>query len=90
MDTIIGIFGQRLYSLNNTELLYSEIGKRIADQRNHYAHGDLDIDFIDLALLDVVYLERIIYAMQLQFYGVEAKSIQQAVNELFACGVYIP
>lgn len=89
-DEIIGIIGKRLYSLNDTELLYSEMGKRIADQRNHYAHGDLDIDFIDLSLLDVVFLERIIYAMQLKFYGVENKSIQQAVNELFGCGLYIP
>lgn len=89
-DEIIGIIGKRLYSLNDTELLYSEMGKRIADQRNHYAHGDLDIDFIDLSLLDVVFLERIIYAMQLKFYGVGTTSIQQAVNELFGCGLYIP
>lgn len=88
-DEIIGVFGKRLYSLNNTELLYSDVGQRLADQRNHYAHGDLDIDFIDLALLDVVYLERILYAMQLKYYGVEAKSIQHAVNDLFGCGVYI-
>lgn len=88
-DEIIGTFGKRLYSLNNTELLYSDVGQRLADQRNHYAHGDLDIDFIDLSLLDVVYLERIIYAIQLKFYGINTTNIQRAVNELFGCGVHI-
>lgn len=82
-------FGKRLYSMNDTELLYSEMGKRLADQRNNYAHGNLDIDFIDKSLIDVVYTERIVYAMQLKFYGVEAKNIQNAINELFGCSLLI-
>ena len=89
LDEIIGVFGQHLYTLNKTELLYSEMGKRLADQRNHYAHGDLDIDFIDLSLLDVIYMERIVYAMQLKFHGVENDNIQKAINSLFRCGIIL-
>ena len=39
LGEIIDMFGKRLYSMNDTELLYSEMGKRLADQRNNYAHG---------------------------------------------------
>ena len=89
LGEIIDPFGKRLYSLNDTELLYSEMGKRLSDQRNNFAHGNLDIDFIDKSLLDLIYTERIIYAMQLKFYGIETKNIQNAINELFRCGLSI-
>ena len=65
------------------------MGKRLADQRNNYAHGNLDIDFIDLSLLDLMYTERIVYAMQLKYYGVDMMNIQYAINELFRCGLVI-
>lgn len=80
---IIGIFGDRLYSLNGYELNYNEMGKRIADQRNHFAHGDLDKEFIGLSLLDLIYMEYMIYAMQLKHYGVADLEIQKSINELF-------
>ena len=86
---IIGIFGKQLYSLNETELIYSGMGKRLSDQRNHYAHGDLDMDFIDKSLLDLVFAERMVYTMQLKYYGIEDKSIQKAINELFKCNILI-
>ena len=89
LGEIIDPFGKRLYSLNDTELLYSEMGKRLSDQRNNFAHGNLDIDFIDKSLLDLIYTERIIYAMQLKYYGIETKNIQNAINELFRCGLFI-
>lgn len=89
LGEIIDPFGKRLYSMNDTDLLYSEMGKRLAEQRNNYAHGNLDIDFIDKSLIDLVYTERIVYAMQLKLYGVETKNIQNAVNELFRCGLII-
>lgn len=88
-DSIIGIFGKHLYALNDTKLIYSEMGRRLSDQRNHYAHGDLNMDFIDKSLLDLIYTERIVYAMQLKYYGIEDKNIQNAINELFHCGILI-
>ena len=87
---IINLFGERLYSLSNEKLIYSEMGQRLADQRNHFAHGDLDKDFIDLSLLDLIFLERIVYAMQLKYYAIEAPKIQSAINDLFHCGFALP
>lgn len=89
LGDILNVFGQKLYSLNDTKLIYSEMGKRLADQRNNYAHGNLDIDFINRSLIDLIYTERIIYAMQLKLYGIETKNIQKAINELFQCRFFI-
>lgn len=80
---IIGAFGDCLYRLNEQELKYDEMGQRLADQRNHFAHGDLDKDFIGLSLLDLIYLEYVVYAMQLKHYGVQDVEIQKSINELF-------
>lgn len=82
-DSIIGNFGKYLYSLNGEELIYSSMGGRLSSQRNHFAHGDLDKDFIGLALLDLIYLEYIVYAMQMKHYGIEDANIRNAINELF-------
>ena len=67
-------------------LVYSEMGLRLSNQRNNFAHGNLDKDFIGLSLLDLVFLEYIIYAIQLKYYGVEDINIQRAINDLFHCG----
>ncbi len=80
---IIGEFGNHLYRINGQELKYTEMGQRLADQRNHFAHGDLDKDFIGLSLLDLIYLEYVVYAMQLKHYGVQDVEIQKSINELF-------
>ena len=82
-DSIIGNFGKHLYSLNGEELIYSSMGERLSSQRNHFAHGDLDKDFIGLALLDLIYLEYIVYAMRMRHYGIEDANIRNAINELF-------
>lgn len=80
---IVGVFGERLYSMNEIEFKYSEIGKRASDQRNHYAHGDIDKEFIDEALLDVIFLEYLVYAMQLRFFEVSDENIRKAINDVF-------
>lgn len=90
LSDTIDIFGQQLYSLNGEVLNYSEMGKRLADQRNNYAHGNLDKEFIGNSLLDLVYLQRIVYAMQLSYYGIECRRVQQAVNQLFRCNLVLP
>lgn len=59
------------------------MGKRLAVQRNHFAHGDLDEEIITDSLLDLMFLEYIIYAMQLKHYGVSNRCIQMAINDLF-------
>lgn len=87
LDSIIHCFGVYLYKLNDTCLDYKEMGKRIADQRNHYAHGDLNEKFIGTSLLDLIYLERIIYVMQLKVYGLNDSSIKHAINDLFGFNI---
>lgn len=84
---IVDIFGKHLYSMNNEKLKYSEMGLRLSQQRNNFAHGNLDKDFIGLSLLDLIYLEYIVYAMQLKEYGVKTTFIQQAINDLFGCSI---
>ena len=86
-DDIINPFGRQLYNSNGEALNYSQMGSRLADQRNHFAHGDLDKDFIGLSLLDLIFLERIIYAIQLKICGVDNKNIQMSINELFHCNI---
>lgn len=84
-DEAIGNFGKHLYALNKEEFKYSKMGERLAKQRNHFAHGDLDKEFIDESLLDLVYLEYIIYAIQLRYYGIDDDNIRKSINELFGC-----
>lgn len=84
---ISDIFGNRLYNINNENLNYKDMGKRLSDQRNHFAHGDIDKEFIGLSLLDLVYLEYVIYIMQLKFYGVDDNNIKKAINDLFGCNI---
>ena len=86
---ISNMFGEHLYNMNEETLEYDKMGKRLGDQRNHFAHGDLDKEFIGLSLLDLIYLERVIYIMQLKFHGVDDINIKKAVNDLFGCGLMI-
>lgn len=82
-DKIIGVFGKHLYNFNDESLVYTEMGKRLADQRNHFAHGDLDKEFIGLSLLDLIYMEYVIYALQLKYYGIADDRIRKSINDLF-------
>lgn len=88
-DEIVGIFGKSLYHMNGEQLSYSEMGQRLGDQRNHFAHGDLDKEFIGTSLLDLIYMEFILYAMQLRRYGVGKINIQKSINQLFERHVMI-
>ncbi|SHK29969.1 hypothetical protein SAMN02745248_02250 [Hathewaya proteolytica DSM 3090] len=80
---IIDIFGKHLYHLNGEELDYYKMGERLSQQRNNFAHENLDKEFVGLALLDLVFLENILYAMQLKYYGLEDVKIKNGINELF-------
>ena len=89
-------FGQHLYKLNNEELKYNEMGERLANQRNHFAHGDIDKEFIGLSLLDLIYLEYIVYIIQLKFYDIEndkikkiEKNIDVQADKVIDCTGYI-
>lgn len=83
LTEIIDVFGKYLYDLNGKELNYFQMGERLSQQRNNYAHGNLDKDFVGLSLLDLVFLEMVLYAMQLKYYGLENIKIKRVLNELF-------
>ncbi len=78
------IFGNDLYHRNGSKLKISSMASRLSEQRNHFAHGDLDKEFIGDSLLDLIYLEWLIYAIQLRRCGVSDQNIYRAINSLFA------
>lgn len=80
---LLDLFGQSMYKLNNISYNHSEIGERIGKQRNNFAHGNLDKEFINESLLDVVFLEQIVLAMQLQYFGIDEIETQKIINEVF-------
>lgn len=86
---IIDVFGQQLYTINHETLDYNKMGTRLAGQRNDFAHGNLDNEINALSVLDLMFLERIIYAMQLKEYDVDDLSIKRAINDLFGCHIAI-
>lgn len=71
------------HSLNKEKCVYEDVAERLKGQRHRFAHGDLEQDFEDLSLLDLILMERALYVMQLKLYGIEDKAIQKAINELF-------
>ncbi|EMG32696.1 HEPN domain-containing protein [Streptococcus oralis] len=81
--TLLDLFGRFMYKLNNISYNHSEIGERIGKQRNNFAHGNLDKEFINESLLDVVFLEQIVLAMQLQYFGIDELKTKKIINEVF-------
>ena len=53
------------------------------------SNGNLDKDFVGLSLLDLIFLEIVLYAMQLKYYGLEDIKIKMAINELFHKNIMI-
>lgn len=86
---ILNTFGNWLYSKNGETLNYSEIGDRLANQRNHFAHGELDKKFINLSLLDLCFLEYIVYALQLKYYNIDDKKIKKSIKNLFGIPIAV-
>ena len=89
LGSIIDVFGKHLYAINGQELEYSKMGQRLGKQRNNYAHGNLDQEFLGLSLLDLMFLEMVVYAMQLKYYGINDLNIKKAINELFRQNIII-
>ena len=59
------------------------MGERLSSQRNNFAHGNLDKEFIGASALDLILLEFVVYTLQLKSYGIEDTEIQRSINELF-------
>lgn len=64
-------------------LNYTEMGERLASQRNNFTHGNLDKEFDVDSLLDLSFLEYLVYAMQLRRIGISKENIHHALDALF-------
>lgn len=84
-DSLLGMIGQYLYSINNLkeEFDYAKIGMRVQNQRNNFAHGNLDKEFEETAILDLIFLEKAIYLLQLSTYGFDDETMLDQVKRLF-------
>ena len=84
-DNIFKPIGTFLYCLNSEEdkFEYTQIRKRIETQRNNFAHGNLDKEFDELVGLDILFLERVAYLLQLKAYCSDKDIIMDQVKRLF-------
>ena len=84
-NSLLGSIGQYLYDINDLkeEFDYTKIGLRIQNQRNNYAHGNLDKGFEESASLDLIFLEKVVYLLQLSTYGMNDDIIIEQVKRLF-------
>ena len=84
-NALLEPIGKYLYSINNCieEFNYVKIGARIQLQRNNFAHGNLEQKFEEIATLDLIYLEKIIYILQLNKYGIDNNTIINQIKRLF-------
>ena len=64
-------------------LNYTEVGERLANQRNNFAHGNLDKEFDSDSLLDLAFLEYLVYAMQLKRMGISKENKLQDLKAQF-------
>lgn len=83
MKVLIDPFAEYLFSINKEKLDYNKTSERLAEQRNNYAHGNLDKEFKDIVVLDLMLLQKIVYIMQLKRSSVSDLKIKHAVNHLF-------
>ncbi|MBP3532227.1 MAG: hypothetical protein J6K25_13805 [Thermoguttaceae bacterium] len=82
-DGVIGGFFRSLCFENQITLDYLAIAQTLAEQRNQYAHGDLEQDLDVVSIYGLTYLEWLIYAMQLRRCGVDDERVREAVADLF-------
>lgn len=93
-EEVLKDFIESYYNLNNIEIstgdfknnfakMCPEIAKRIQDQRNAIAHGNLEVEFDNSFTTDLSILEWLFYAMVLQDIGLTKENVKKAINNLF-------
>lgn len=60
------------------------MGFDLALERDYLAHGNLKNDYKIKSALPLIYLEYLIYSIQLKLFWAEDKSIQNAICDLFS------
>lgn len=79
-------FLQHLCSLNHIKYK-DKIFTNLQKLRNDFAHGNMDIDLDSDGFVGIIYLERLVYIMQLKRFGLDDKNIKKAINKLFGSNI---
>lgn len=87
LEEIVLPIGNKLYEINREKLIYNDMSNRLSEQRNSFAHGKLDKEFIGKSLLDLIFLKYMVYAMQLKRFGVSNENIKKAIINLFNAAI---
>ncbi len=74
------------YRFTGKTFVLKDVAERLREQRNVLAHGNLIHKFNPTVLLDIRFLERLTYYMQLRNWGISEKSSLSAINSLFDLG----
>ncbi len=84
LSVILEKFIKNIYKINGREnFKYSEIAERIQNQRNNYAHGNIDKDINTNVILDIIILEWVNYAMILKKLGYKDEEIIEIIKVIF-------
>ena len=76
------VFLKHLCNLNDIATK-NKIFTNLQKLRNDFAHGNMDIDVDSDGFVGIIYLERLVYIMQLKRFGLDDDNIKKAVNKLF-------
>jgi hypothetical protein len=74
--------GTNLYEYHKKEFDHNSIAERIQKLRNNLAHGVHDLKFDEINLIDVLFLERIVLALQFIYLKVPKDQIIEMVNRI--------
>ncbi|WP_394530976.1 HEPN domain-containing protein [Priestia aryabhattai] len=84
---ILDRFIKDIYNMNQIkDVKYKDIAERIQNQRNDYAHGNIDKEINSIIGLDLNVLEWLYYTMVLSDIGMSRDNIQKTINKLFSRG----
>lgn len=83
---VSSVFLENLCELNNVENK-NEIFTSLQQLRNDFAHGNMNINVDSNGLIGIIYLERLVYIMQLKRFGLDDDNIKRAVNKLFGSNI---
>lgn len=69
--------------------MINDISERLGNIRNDVAHGNIDLVINPINILDFYILECLLYAMRLNYIGIETVQIKNAINDLKNSNVLI-
>ncbi len=83
MEDILKNYTKNLYEENKEKFDCIKCGERIAKQRNNFAHGNIEQEFIGTSILDINLLEKMVYLLQFSHYDIDMNDIKKEFGNLF-------